>query len=184
LTFSEKMQRISVIGCCGAGKSTLAQELHATTNLPLIHLDKEFWTEGWTPSDKEVFQLRMNSIYSEDEWIIDGHYFSTMDARLERSDAVFHLDYSTPLCLFRVFKRMIFGLGRDRSDCAEGCPERFDWEFVRYVASFRKTFRDRTIRLLEEHQHLQIYTFQNPRELQVYLANREQDSAHQSTTAP
>ena len=163
------MHRVSIIGCCGAGKSTLSKKLHSITKLPLIHLDREFWSEGWTPSDKEDFQIRMNSIYQQDEWIIDGHYISTMNARLARSDTVFHLDYSTPLCLYRALKRMILGRGRDRSDCAQGCPERFDWEFIRYVASFRRAFRHRTLRMLEEHKHLQIHTFRNPRELKAYL---------------
>ena len=167
------MKRISIIGCCGAGKSTLSKKLQAITNLPLIHLDREFWTAGWEPSDKEDFQSRMKSIYDRDQWIIDGHYLSTMDVRLLRSDTVFHLDFSTSLCLFRTLSRMISGLGRDRSDCAEGCPERFDWEFIRYVASFRRNFRSRTMELLAKHKHLQIHTFHNPRELQEYLSNRE-----------
>ena len=163
------MQRISIIGCCGAGKSTLSKKLHTITRLPLIHLDREFWSAGWTPSDKEDFQRRIKSLCEMDQWIIDGHYFSTMDLRLERSDYVFYLDYSTPLCLFRVFKRMVLGLGRERSDCAERCHERFDWKFISYVASFRRKFRARTVGLLEKHKHLQVNTFRNPRELQDYL---------------
>jgi len=174
------MQRISIIGCCGAGKSTLSRKLHIATRLPLIHLDREFWSEGWIPSDKEDFQLRMKSLYEEEQWIIDGHYFSTMDLRFEKSDTVFHLDYSTPLCLFRVLKRIVLGHGRERIDCAEGCPERFDWKFIRYVASFRRNFRSRTIDLLEKHQHLQIHTFRTPRELEEYLIKIEQVGARSS----
>jgi len=170
----ERMKRVSVIGCCGTGKSTLSKKLHSITNLPLIHLDKEFWSAGWQPSDKEEFQSRMRTIYNRDQWITDGHYFSTMDARLSRSDTVFHLDYSTLLCLYRTLRRIILGLGRDRSDCAGGCPERFDWEFIRYVALFRKTFRRRTIELLSKHNHLNVYTFRSPLELKEYLAHREQ----------
>ena len=182
-TLSEKMKRVSVIGCCGAGKSTLSKELQAITKLPLIHLDKEFWAAGWKPSDTDDFRSRLEAIYNGERWIIDGHYFSTMDERLSRSDTVFHLDYATPLCLFRTLKRMLSGLGKDRSDCAAGCAERFDWEFICYVASFRKSFRDRTMKLLAKHEHLQVHTFRNPRELQVYLINREQDNAHPSTTS-
>ena len=34
------MQRILIIGNCGAGKSTFARALAEKTGLPLVHLDK------------------------------------------------------------------------------------------------------------------------------------------------
>lgn len=164
------MKRISIIGCCGAGKSTLARELHRITRLPLVHLDQEFWTPGWIQRDAAEFQSRVEQIYRQEAWIIDGHYFSTMADRLARSDTVFHLDYPTSLCLRRVLFRILRGFGRDRADSAPGCPERFDWEFIRYVSTFRSQFRDRTVALLARHPHLVIKTFRHPRELARYLA--------------
>ena len=163
------MQCVSIIGCCGAGKSTLSRRLNELSNLPLIHLDREFWMDGWTPSNRDDFREHMTSVYQQNEWIIDGHYYSTLDDRLRYSDTVYHLDYSTSLCLFRTFKRMIIGYGRDRDDCANGCPERFDWEFVRYVFGFRKMFRERTLELLNKHSHLTIYTFLHPQDLEYHL---------------
>jgi adenylate kinase family enzyme len=35
-------KRIAIIGCCGAGKSTLARILGEKLNLPVIHLDAYF----------------------------------------------------------------------------------------------------------------------------------------------
>jgi len=48
------VQRILVIGCGGAGKSTLAREIASRTGLPLIHLDELHWKPGWvgTPKDE------------------------------------------------------------------------------------------------------------------------------------
>ncbi len=163
------MKRISIIGCCGSGKSTLSRNLHRLTGLPLVHLDQEFWNSGWHPSEKDEFRKRVQSICERDEWIMDGHYFSTMDDRLSRSDTVFYLDYPTQICLVRTIKRIFQGYGKDRSDCAKGCPERFDGEFLRYVINFRKNFRDRTIELLAKHRHLKIYQFNHPRQLLNYL---------------
>ena len=165
------MKRISIIGCCGAGKSTLSKTLHSISQIPVIHIDQEFWNDGWSPSESEDFKARLNTIYEQDQWIIDGHYISTMDARLLRSDTVYFLDYSTPLCLFRTIKRTLLGYGKVRPDSAEGCPERFDWEFLCYVASFRKSFRSRTLALLQKHPHLNIHTFKNPKELENHLSN-------------
>jgi len=33
------MKKVIIIGCCGSGKSTFARQLHACTNIPLVHLD-------------------------------------------------------------------------------------------------------------------------------------------------
>jgi len=41
------MERVMIIGCAGAGKSTLARKLGAITGLPVIHLDREHWRPGW-----------------------------------------------------------------------------------------------------------------------------------------
>ena len=47
------MNKILIIGCGGAGKSTLAKILDEKLGLPVIHLDKEFWRAGWKPLSKE-----------------------------------------------------------------------------------------------------------------------------------
>lgn len=40
-------KRIMVIGSPGIGKSTFSRKLSEITGIPLIHLDKEFWNDGW-----------------------------------------------------------------------------------------------------------------------------------------
>ena len=36
------VRRVVIIGCSGAGKSTFARTLARQSNLPLIHIDREF----------------------------------------------------------------------------------------------------------------------------------------------
>ena len=36
------MKRILILGCCGSGKTSFARQLHAATQIPLIHLDREY----------------------------------------------------------------------------------------------------------------------------------------------
>lgn len=163
------MKRISVIGCCGAGKSTLSLKLQQITGLPIIHLDKEYWCSGWRPSENKDFRKRLDSVIAKNKWIIDGHYFSTMDSSLLRSDTVFYLDFSTTICFMRTIRRIFLAYGKDRSDCAEGCPERFDIDFLKYVLNFRKIFRSRTMKLIRKHQHLKVYHFKHPKELDLYF---------------
>ena len=52
------MERVIVIGCPGAGKSTFARRLQGVTGLPLIHLDMLFWNEDKTTVSREEFDKR------------------------------------------------------------------------------------------------------------------------------
>lgn len=135
------MKRVAILGCCGAGKSTFARRLAEATGLPIIHLDREFWKPGWVASKREEFRDRVNKLYEADRWIADGNYGSTIPDRLQRADTVFVLDYTTWTCLAGLMKRVAKGFGRDRPDCAEGCPERLDSELIRYVFGYRRTNR-------------------------------------------
>ena len=47
------MERILIIGCGGAGKSTLARRLGEKTGLPVVHLDKLYWRPGWQHVTRE-----------------------------------------------------------------------------------------------------------------------------------
>lgn len=154
----------------------MSRELATRTGLPIIHLDKEFWNAGWIESDMSEFSERVSELYKADEWIVDGNYSSTMDERLSRSDTVFHLDYSTPRCFWRVLKRIVLTYGKVREDCAEGCPERFDLEFLVYVLRFRKKFRSRTIETLQKNPHLKVHRFQYPKQLARFLAESYSES--------
>jgi len=72
---------------------------------------------------------------------MDGNYGGTLPARLNRADTVIHLDMPRGACLWRVLKRTTLHHGRTRTDMTEGCPERFDWPFLRYVWSYRADHR-------------------------------------------
>lgn len=168
------MKRVAVIGSPGAGKSTLSRELHEITGLPLVHLDREFWNRGWVEPDKNEFRKRILHRYQEERWIVDGHYASTMDARFARADTVFHLDYPTHICLRRLIGRMICNHGKDRPDCAGGCPERIQLEFLHYVATFRMKSHSRILETLARHPHLAIFSFGHPKKLSAHLQHMKE----------
>ena len=85
------MKRVIVIGCPGSGKSTFARALHDKTGLPLHHLDMMYWNADKTTVPKEVFRARLAELLTEDAWIIDGNYGSTMETRMAACDTVFFL---------------------------------------------------------------------------------------------
>ncbi|NCU11113.1 MAG: topology modulation protein [Sphingomonadaceae bacterium] len=137
------MQRILIIGSPGAGKSTLSHRLAAHFDLPLHHLDRLFWLPGWVERDRAEGRAELAGILAQDSWIIDGNYGSTLPMRLARADTVIWLDYPTLLCLNRAIRRWWRYRGITRPDMTEGCPERFDLEFMLYIANFRRAWRHR-----------------------------------------
>ncbi len=132
------MKRILIIGSPGAGKSTLAVQLGKLIHLPVIHLDKEFWQPGWVEMPKDKWRGRVGELASGDEWIIDGTYDSSLEIRLLRADTVIFLDFPRYICFWRILKRITFSWGQVRFDMAQGCPEKLDIPFIKWVWNFRR----------------------------------------------
>ena len=93
------MERIVIIGCGGAGKSTLARQLGEKLDLPVVHLDGIFWLPGWVEMDRDEFDRRVREEMAKEIWIIDGNYNRTMPERIARCDTVIYLDFSRIKCL-------------------------------------------------------------------------------------
>lgn len=168
------MKRVMVIGCCGAGKSTLAKQIQQRTKLPLFHLDQLYWKANWEETPEEEWIPKAQEVVDKEEWIIDGNYSGTMDMRLERADTIIFLDRSRWLCLYRVFKRIILNYGRTRADMAEGCKERFNWEFIVYVFHFNDVKRPKIIRRLKGGlKNKKVYVFKKDREVETFLKELE-----------
>ncbi|MEM7770657.1 MAG: DNA topology modulation protein [Cyanobacteria bacterium P01_A01_bin.37] len=144
------MQKILIIGPCGAGKTTLAKEIAAFLHLELIHLDAYYWKPGWVESTKEEWHQTVNTLIQQDTWVMDGNYQGTLPQRLQAADAVIFLDLSRWRCLWRVMKRLMRYGGRTRPDMVHGCPERLNWEFLRYVWNFPERHRPILVELLDQ----------------------------------
>jgi len=142
-------QRILVVGSGGAGKSTFARALGQRTGLPVVHLDRVFWQPGWTPMQDDAWRSTVAELVADEAWIIDGNYAGTLDVRVLHCDAVVFFDFGRLTCLWGVVRRVIAHAGRSRPDMAEGCPERFDWTFVRWLWRFPEDVRPRVVRAIE-----------------------------------
>ena len=163
------MERIMIIGCGGSGKSTLAQQLGKITGLPVVHLDQLFWTPGWVSVSKEEFDRRHREALARERWIMDGNFDRTIPERIARCDTVVYLDFSRLACLMGVAKRILTTYGKVRPDMGQGCPERFDWEFLQWVWNFNKNKRERNYRLLKDAQGIQVIILKNRRQVRRFL---------------
>ena len=164
------MERIVIIGCGGAGKSTLARQLGEKLNIPVIHLDKLFWNPGWVEKSKEEFDALHEQELAKEKWIMDGNFNRTMPERIARCDTVIYLDFSRIACLFGVLKRVLTTYGKVRPDMGEGCPERIDFEFLKWVWNYNKNKRERNYKLLNEAQHAETIVLKNRRMVRKFLA--------------
>jgi len=144
------MERILLLGCSGSGKSTLARTLGERLGLPVVHLDRLYWQSGWVNVTNEVFDARLAEALQQPRWVIDGNYDRTLARRLTDCDTAVYLDYSRLMCLAGVCRRGAANRGRTRPDMAEGCPERVDAAFLRWIWNFRRKERPKALALLDE----------------------------------
>jgi adenylate kinase family enzyme len=137
-----------IIGCGGAGKSTLAAELSRRTGIPAVHLDVLFFAPRWRRAPQDEAVRRLRAAIAADSWIVDGNFLSAGDGRFARADAVVFLDRSRATCLRRTLKRLLFERGRARADLPEGCAEGLDIPLLRWIWRYRRDDRPRVLQLL------------------------------------
>ena len=167
------MQRVLVIGCSGAGKSTLARELAPQLGLPLVHLDRFYWSPGWVEPTQEKWRQIVERLVAEPAWVMDGNYSATFDLRMPRADTVVWLDYPRTTCAWRVV-RVIKGYGRNRPDLPDGCPEQVDLKFYRFVWDFPNRSRPRIVEGLKTiGSHLRVIQLTNNRAVAAFLRGPE-----------
>lgn len=163
------MERIIIIGCGGAGKSTLARQLGEELNLPVVHLDSIFWLPNWVERDRDEFDGLVRQEMAKPQWIIDGNYNRTMEERVKYCDTIIYLDFSRMACLFGIFWRLLTNIGKTRLDMGPGCKEKIDWEFVKWVWNYNKNKRQRYYRMLNEAEGKETIVLKNRRMVKRFL---------------
>jgi adenylate kinase family enzyme len=156
------VRRIAVIGCIGAGKSTVARALGTCLGIEVTHLDRLWWQAGHyritgsgtvasRTMDAESFRRLQHDLAAGHDWIIDGGYIGDLDTRLARADTVVFLDLPRRVCLWRLLKRH----NRRRPDYPDGVREGIGWLWLlaRWVWSYPKQKRPQIEQAIIEHAH-------------------------------
>lgn len=126
--------KIAIIGYSGAGKSTLADSLGGRYYCEVLHLDSLHFAPDWAERTDNEMAADVRQFLIKDNWIIDGNYSSILyQQRMEEADQIIILDFNRFHCLWRAFRRYQTYKGKVRPDMADGCYEKFDWEFVRWI---------------------------------------------------
>jgi adenylate kinase family enzyme len=92
-----------------------------------------------------------------------------MPARVAKCDTIIYLDFSRFACLMGVLKRVMTTHGTVRPDMGEGCPERFDLDFLKWVWRFNKNKREGYYRLLNEAEGIETIVLKNRRMVRRFL---------------
>lgn len=145
--------KIAIIGYSGSGKSTLAEKLSNYYSIPKLHMDTLQFQPGWQDSDHEWMLTEIKNFLTKHKaWVS------------------FFLNFSPLTCLFRAFKRYLKYRGKVRESMAADCPERFDWEFIRWILwdGRSKTQKENYQKLCQEYSH-KVTILRNQRELDQFL---------------
>lgn len=92
--------------------------------------------------------------------------------RLEKCDAVIFLDLPNYICTSRVLKRVAFYRKGGRPDMADGCDERFDWEFLKWTWNYPTRSKPKVEALLKRFEEEKtIIRLKSKREIENFFVN-------------
>lgn len=160
-----------VIGVsAGAGKSTFARKLSDILQINVHHLDTMYWEPGWVEATFEDFKSRQQEVINQQEWIIEGNYRNTFEMRVEKADTIIYIEKPLTVCLYRVMKRWLTNIGKDRPDRAVGCNEKIDMAFIKFICS---TYFQRKKKMRQQLEKLksskQVFIFKTNTEIDTFL---------------
>ena len=101
------MQRVSVVGTSGVGKSTVSRELARRLGASWLELDSVYHQAGWTPLDTAEFRARVAAVAAGERWVIDGGYSAVRDLVWARADTVVCLDLPRRTVMRRITCRTL-----------------------------------------------------------------------------
>ena len=150
------MNRVVVLGRGGAGKSALAASLGVLTGLPVIELDKHFWSSDLTPLPMDQWKALQRNLVGAERWILDGDLgpYDAPEVRLSAADTVIVLDFALWRCAWRAARR-----------------SRENLAFWRWLISYRRRRLPTVMAAMAVHaRDAEIYLLRKPRDVRRFLA--------------
>lgn len=164
------LHRILILGPSGSGKSTVGKRIGRILSIPAVHLDMHYWKPNWIETPKDDWPDKVKELIALETWVMDGNYTSTLQMRVDAADTIIFLDMTRRLSYFRVFVRYLRNRGRTRPDVTEGCPEKIDLEFIKWIWDYPRTRKPAILRFLENlRESKNVYILHNQKEIEEFL---------------
>ena len=159
--------KIAVIGYSGAGKSTFSAQMGDKYGCPVLYLDTVNFLPGWEERDgDEGRKLVREFMKTNSSWVIDGNYERFYQKRrLAAADRIYFFDFPRYVCFYQAFRRFLTSRNKCRDSMAEGCEEKLDLEFMKWILwdgrtrkrrrhyeAICKKYKQKTVRLKNRRQ--------------------------------
>lgn len=183
------MNRVSVVGSTGSGKTTFGRELARRLGVSFVELDALNWGPNWTMVPVGVFKERVARAAEGDAWVIDGNYSGrgARDLVWPRADTLIWLDPPLGAIFVRLFRRAVH---RSRSG-EELWPDTGNRETLRnqflsrdslFWWALKTHFRRRRdlpiILARPEFSHLKVHRFRRPADAAAWLDRQPATAGH------
>ncbi len=149
----------------------LASYLSKHYGIPCLHLDKLRFLPNWQERPDEDMRNQLQTFLENDSWVIEGNYSAFYyQERTEEADQIILMAFSRWNCLYRAVKRYITYAGRVRESSAEGCIEKLDWKFIRWIL---KDGRSKKVQMryqeIYQKYHSKLKILRNQKELDQFM---------------
>ncbi len=154
-----------MIGCGGAGKTTVARALATHRGLPLVQADAIVYADGLTARPEREWQPELNAHADREAWVIDAMKVSILEHRVQRADTVVFVDVPRRSCFLGVAQRDGLHALRNR-------------EFIRWIWEFPRKARPRIYEILDRHRDdTRVVVLHSRRDVRRFLATLRRDGA-------
>ena len=164
--------KIAIIGYSGSGKSTLAQLIAEKYNIAVLHFDTMQFKPNWEVRSDAV-KKKMTEVFLDvhDAWVIDGNYSKlSFERRMEEADVIILLLFNRFSCFYRAWRRSKIYADKTRPDMADGCKEKFDREFAKWIlwGGRTKQVKQRYAGVISKYKD-KVIVIKNQRQLDAYI---------------
>jgi adenylate kinase family enzyme len=119
-----RIKKICIIGNSCSGKTVLAKQLASHFNLKIWHVDSIQYLPGLQWREPNETRKILSDITYEPQWIIDGlGPLKILEERMKKADMIVVLRPPLPIIYWRLLKRQITGIFKQREELPENCFE-------------------------------------------------------------
>lgn len=158
--------KITICGVPASGKSTLANKLGNTLNIPVFHLDKIFWKDNGVFASQAEGIEKVEEILKKSSWILEGSMprSKTFDMRIAKADTIIIFDIPLWKILWRQTKRFFKYYGKVRPDMGGNNKQKYPFTLKEIKYALDYPTKDMYEKVLPLQRTKKIFIIKNPRD--------------------